>query len=243
MFGRFAYLGHLGHLAMITVPIGLIIAGLNVGALAHQLGSLFPAKWVHDIHTLNLTNPLLRVAVVPWLLFSLLSDSFSLSRFTRPLVPLFLCCFFKRNQEKTLRETSPTAVTPNPEIETNVGAFCQVCCVHLGNSSGVDMVYYLRSVGVYFPFYSSNQFMHLMENFTECAQDIFATSENVVRSLTCDSLKLSALNSFPPMTPSPAPLPSEIPVLLGPEEDLFGQELGPNCSPWLLDGMLLMSLD
>ncbi|KAJ9050145.1 hypothetical protein DSO57_1017137 [Entomophthora muscae] len=48
MFGRFAYLGHLGHLAMITVPIGSVITGLNVGALAHQLGSLFPAKWVPD---------------------------------------------------------------------------------------------------------------------------------------------------------------------------------------------------
>ncbi|KAJ9063763.1 hypothetical protein DSO57_1037611 [Entomophthora muscae] len=45
MFGRFAYLGQLGHLAMVTVPIGSVIAGLNVGALAHQLGSLFPAKW------------------------------------------------------------------------------------------------------------------------------------------------------------------------------------------------------
>ncbi|KAJ9059083.1 hypothetical protein DSO57_1006215 [Entomophthora muscae] len=33
---------------MVTVPIGLVIAGLNVGALAHQLGSLLPAKWVPD---------------------------------------------------------------------------------------------------------------------------------------------------------------------------------------------------
>ncbi|KAJ9088719.1 hypothetical protein DSO57_1039583 [Entomophthora muscae] len=48
MFGRFAYLGHLGHLAMVTVPISSVIAGLNVGALAHQLRSLFPAKWVPD---------------------------------------------------------------------------------------------------------------------------------------------------------------------------------------------------
>ncbi|KAJ9053222.1 hypothetical protein DSO57_1026349 [Entomophthora muscae] len=49
MFRRFAYLGHLGHLAMVMVPIGLVIAGFNLGALAHQLGSLFPAKWVPDI--------------------------------------------------------------------------------------------------------------------------------------------------------------------------------------------------
>ncbi|KAJ9078178.1 hypothetical protein DSO57_1009591 [Entomophthora muscae] len=53
MFERFAYLGQLGHLAMVTVPIGLVIAGLNVGALAHQLGSLFPAKWVPDTMTVT----------------------------------------------------------------------------------------------------------------------------------------------------------------------------------------------
>ncbi|KAJ9070919.1 hypothetical protein DSO57_1002548 [Entomophthora muscae] len=46
MMGRFAYLGHLGHLAMVTVPIGLVIAGLNIGALAHQIGNLFPLRWV-----------------------------------------------------------------------------------------------------------------------------------------------------------------------------------------------------
>ncbi|KAJ9089574.1 hypothetical protein DSO57_1011629 [Entomophthora muscae] len=48
MLGRFAYLGHLGHLAMITVPIGSVIKGLNLGALAHQIGNWFPAKWVPD---------------------------------------------------------------------------------------------------------------------------------------------------------------------------------------------------
>ncbi|KAJ9053452.1 hypothetical protein DSO57_1024070 [Entomophthora muscae] len=36
------------HLAMITVPIGSVIAGLNLGALAHHIGSLFPVKWVPD---------------------------------------------------------------------------------------------------------------------------------------------------------------------------------------------------
>ncbi|KAJ9068176.1 hypothetical protein DSO57_1031319 [Entomophthora muscae] len=48
MLGRFAYLGHLGHLAMITVPIRSVIAELNLGALAHQVGNLFPIKWVPD---------------------------------------------------------------------------------------------------------------------------------------------------------------------------------------------------
>ncbi|KAJ9082258.1 hypothetical protein DSO57_1006043 [Entomophthora muscae] len=46
--GRFAYLGHLDHLAMVTVPLGSVIAGLNLGALAHQIGDLFPVKWVPD---------------------------------------------------------------------------------------------------------------------------------------------------------------------------------------------------
>ncbi|KAJ9077426.1 hypothetical protein DSO57_1016880 [Entomophthora muscae] len=51
MFGRFSYLGHLGHLAMVTVPIGLVIAGLNLGALIHQLGSLFPSNgFTPEIH-------------------------------------------------------------------------------------------------------------------------------------------------------------------------------------------------
>ncbi|KAJ9052473.1 hypothetical protein DSO57_1033750 [Entomophthora muscae] len=48
MMGRFAYLGHLGHLAMIMVPIGSVIAGLKLGALVHQVGNLFPVKWVPD---------------------------------------------------------------------------------------------------------------------------------------------------------------------------------------------------
>ncbi|KAJ9076834.1 hypothetical protein DSO57_1022434, partial [Entomophthora muscae] len=47
--GRFAYLGHFGHLAMVTAPPGSVIAGLNLGALAHKIGDLFPFKWVPDI--------------------------------------------------------------------------------------------------------------------------------------------------------------------------------------------------
>ncbi|KAJ9078938.1 hypothetical protein DSO57_1001688 [Entomophthora muscae] len=85
--------------------------------------------------------------------------------------------------------------------------------------------------------------MHLLENIPGCAQDIFATSENVVRGLTCDNLEPSALNSFLPMTPSLAPFPSEIPVSQAPEEDLVGQELGPKRDLWFLGEMLLMGLD
>ncbi|KAJ9083150.1 hypothetical protein DSO57_1037559 [Entomophthora muscae] len=46
---RFAFLGTFGHLAMVTVPIGLVVEGLNLGALAHKIGDLFPLKWVPDI--------------------------------------------------------------------------------------------------------------------------------------------------------------------------------------------------
>ncbi|KAJ9078382.1 hypothetical protein DSO57_1007098 [Entomophthora muscae] len=85
--------------------------------------------------------------------------------------------------------------------------------------------------------------MHLLENILGRTQDIFATSENVVRSLTCDNLEPSTLDSFSPMTPILAPCPSEIPVSQAPEEDLGGQDLGPKRALWLLGGMLLMGLD
>ncbi|KAJ9054379.1 hypothetical protein DSO57_1015382 [Entomophthora muscae] len=45
MMGRFSYLGHL---SMITVLIRSVIAGLNLGALVHQVGNLFPVKWFPD---------------------------------------------------------------------------------------------------------------------------------------------------------------------------------------------------
>ncbi|KAJ9048827.1 hypothetical protein DSO57_1039673 [Entomophthora muscae] len=48
LMGRFALLGLFGHFTMVTVPIGLVIAGLNLGALAHKIGDLFPFKWVPD---------------------------------------------------------------------------------------------------------------------------------------------------------------------------------------------------
>ncbi|KAJ9058713.1 hypothetical protein DSO57_1009546 [Entomophthora muscae] len=81
MFGRFAYLGQLGHLAMVTVSIGSVIAGLNVGALAHQLGSLFPAKWVPDIMVLPDLRSLLLTTTAPSLF--ILSINLSAGFFAR----------------------------------------------------------------------------------------------------------------------------------------------------------------
>ncbi|KAJ9070243.1 hypothetical protein DSO57_1010281 [Entomophthora muscae] len=88
--------------------------------------------------------------------------------------------------------------------------------------------------------------MHILENIPGRAQDILATSENVVRSLTCNNFKFSALDPVPSMTPSPAPLsspPLEITAQQISEEDSGGQELGPKRAPWLLGGILLMVLD
>ncbi|KAJ9052836.1 hypothetical protein DSO57_1030150 [Entomophthora muscae] len=47
----------------------------------------------------------------------------------------------------------------------------------------------IHHVGAY-----PDNFMHLLENIPSCTQDIFATSENVVRSLTCDNLEPSAID-------------------------------------------------
>ncbi|KAJ9051484.1 hypothetical protein DSO57_1004221 [Entomophthora muscae] len=88
--------------------------------------------------------------------------------------------------------------------------------------------------------------MHILENVPGRAQDILTTSENIVRSLTCNNLKFSALDPVLSMTPSLTPLsspPSEIPAPQVPEEDSGGQKLGPKRAPWLLGGMLLMGLD
>ncbi|KAJ9077831.1 hypothetical protein DSO57_1012869 [Entomophthora muscae] len=52
------------------------------------------------------------------------------------------------------------------------------------------------------------QFMHILEDFPGRAQEILITSENVVRSLTCDDLEFSALKSVPLTPPGPAlPVP------------------------------------
>ncbi|KAJ9058754.1 hypothetical protein DSO57_1009092 [Entomophthora muscae] len=48
MMERFAYLSHSVHLAMVMVHIGSVIAVLNLGALAHKIGDMFPLKWVPD---------------------------------------------------------------------------------------------------------------------------------------------------------------------------------------------------
>ncbi|KAJ9066535.1 hypothetical protein DSO57_1008474 [Entomophthora muscae] len=86
----------------------------------------------------------------------------------------------------------------------------------------------------------------MLEDLPDQAQDVFITSENVVRSLVCDNLDLSALELVPSMVLNLNPsfsTSSEIPVPQAQEEDPGGQVFCPNCAPWLLGGMLLMGLD
>ncbi|KAJ9089692.1 hypothetical protein DSO57_1010189 [Entomophthora muscae] len=42
---------------MVTFPIGLVIEGLNLGALAHQIRNLFSLKWIPDTPQLLAIGP------------------------------------------------------------------------------------------------------------------------------------------------------------------------------------------
>ncbi|KAJ9070131.1 hypothetical protein DSO57_1011526 [Entomophthora muscae] len=57
-------LGQFDHLAMVTVPIGLIIAGLNLRALTHQIGNLFPLKWILNRHFAEATTKYRQQALI-----------------------------------------------------------------------------------------------------------------------------------------------------------------------------------
>ncbi|KAJ9053416.1 hypothetical protein DSO57_1024375 [Entomophthora muscae] len=62
---------------------------------------------------------------------------------------------------------------------------------------------------------NSDQFLHIFGNIPGQAQDILTTSENAVRSLTCDDLEFVTTDislSVSPGLSSPLPLSSEAPV-------------------------------
>ncbi|KAJ9061085.1 hypothetical protein DSO57_1024091 [Entomophthora muscae] len=46
-----------------------------------------------------------------------------------------------------------------------------------------------------------SQFLHMFEDISGQAQEILVTSENVVKSLTCNNLELSAIELVPPAPP------------------------------------------
>ncbi|KAJ9058684.1 hypothetical protein DSO57_1010024 [Entomophthora muscae] len=72
-------------------------------------------------------------------------------------------------------------------------------------------------------------------------QGIYTTSENVVRSLTCNDLEFPT--ATPPSLGHPTLFPSEDPLVLVSEEGLGTPELTPKRASWLLSGMVLMGLD
>ncbi|KAJ9060143.1 hypothetical protein DSO57_1034097 [Entomophthora muscae] len=91
-----------------------------------------------------------------------------------------------------------------------------------------------------------SQFMHILEDIPRQAQEILATSKNVVRSLTCDNLEFPTHEpnlSVPPNLTPPIPPFFEAPVVLASEESEAVQESAPKCASWLLGGMILMGLD
>ncbi|KAJ9064501.1 hypothetical protein DSO57_1029952 [Entomophthora muscae] len=91
-----------------------------------------------------------------------------------------------------------------------------------------------------------DQLLNMFEDIHTCAQGIYTTSENVVRSLTCNDLDLSTTKTVPATPLSlghPTLLPSEdLPVLVS-EEGLGTPELTPKCASWLLSRRILMGLD
>ncbi|KAJ9067286.1 hypothetical protein DSO57_1000869 [Entomophthora muscae] len=91
-----------------------------------------------------------------------------------------------------------------------------------------------------------DQLLNIFEDIPTRAQDMYATSENVVRSLTCDDLEFPAVKIASVASPSlahPMLLPSEVPLVRVSEKGLGTPELTPKRASWLLSGMVLMGLD
>ncbi|KAJ9071917.1 hypothetical protein DSO57_1032532 [Entomophthora muscae] len=88
--------------------------------------------------------------------------------------------------------------------------------------------------------------MQMFDDIPGHAQNILASSKNVLKSLTCNSLEYPALNPAPSMSPSLAPPMPPLPVVPGvqaQEDSLEAKEHSPKCASWLLGGMVLMGLD
>ncbi|KAJ9084833.1 hypothetical protein DSO57_1020012 [Entomophthora muscae] len=85
----------------------------------------------------------------------------------------------------------------------------------------------------------------MFEDIPTRAQGIYTTSENVLRSLTCNYLVLSTakiVSATPLILDHPTPLsPEDLPALAS-EESLGAPELTPKCAYWLLSRMILICL-
>ncbi|KAJ9051247.1 hypothetical protein DSO57_1006498 [Entomophthora muscae] len=88
--------------------------------------------------------------------------------------------------------------------------------------------------------------LHLLKDLPGCAQDLLATGENLVKSLTCDDLAFSSPNSDhvalseAGASVGPRLLEVESPF---PKVKLPSHNLAPMRTLWLLSGMILMGLD
>ncbi|KAJ9064655.1 hypothetical protein DSO57_1028104 [Entomophthora muscae] len=78
------------------------------------------------------------------------------------------------------------------------------------------------------------------------AQDLLVTSENLIKSLTCNDLEVFFLKTdlqTPQKLDPSKPSHSMKPKHNVPEEEFNPPEYAPKRTPWLLDGILLMGLD
>ncbi|KAJ9053931.1 hypothetical protein DSO57_1019567 [Entomophthora muscae] len=85
--------------------------------------------------------------------------------------------------------------------------------------------------------------MYIFEGIPRRAQDILATSENAVRSLTCNDLEFSALKPAPSTPPGLAPRCPFSPSTQLSKKKVWVPKTAPKRAPWLLGGMILMGLD
>ncbi|KAJ9087850.1 hypothetical protein DSO57_1029017 [Entomophthora muscae] len=149
------------------------------------------------------------------------------------------------------------AVTPkervlNPLIFLeNAGLFGEVCSFHSGISFGNDLDYLPRSLGSYFLFPplhrgQPRQSLAMVLGYTWSSQDLFITSEILVKSLTCDDLEVTPFEPVPltsqRIDPS-EPHPSVEAKPTVPEEEKLPLEHAPKRTPWFLGGVFLMGLD
>ncbi|KAJ9068972.1 hypothetical protein DSO57_1039611 [Entomophthora muscae] len=121
---------------MVTVPTSLVIAGFNLGALAHQLGNLFPAKWVPDSLLKPILGFLLRSSELTssiYLLYTALIKSLAVI-LTTAIVSLtiyHLVCLFMYTKASVTSNSSAPQQVQNQTVVLN-----QISAVSPNNNKG-----------------------------------------------------------------------------------------------------------
>ncbi|KAJ9053333.1 hypothetical protein DSO57_1025227, partial [Entomophthora muscae] len=123
--------------------------------------------------------------------------------------------------------------------------------LHLVSCSSPNLDYFFRPLGL--DFLSAHQVVenpyHLLlfvEYLPRRAQDLFVSGEYLVKSLTCDDLDpflsdliLKESHGEDPVAPVPLIEESQTASWIMP----MPQDHAPQCTPWLLRGMVLMELN